>query len=285
LVLTLFLLPAGVQAKPPEVLISYPVDGATYRASEQVELNASTSYDPDGKAVTIHWTSSRDGDLGHGPIRKVKLSPGGHIITCEVVDDDGERSTATREVAILPLEPPLAVLEVNKTDVEIFELIEFSAEKSRDPDFNIVEYRYDFDDGYNTGWVKSNRTEHSFVFPGTYTVRLDVKDNDGLTASANITITVRNRSTKKDTSEQERNFLIFIIAMIVIAIIVVAVVARRMVIKGRREEEEAFKKRLEKETGRRYRDDPVKGRRPRKRGRKAHKVLQPKKKGRRRPRK
>jgi PKD repeat protein len=261
----------GATAKPPEVLISYPVDGATFRASEAVELNASLSFDPEGKPVTIHWTSDKDGDLGHGAVKKLKLSPGGHIITCEVVDDDGESASDSREVMILPLEPPVAVLQANKTDVEIFELIQFSAMNSSD-DFNIVEYKYDFDDGYNTGWVKSNRTEHSFVFPGTYTVTLEVKDNDGLTSSATITIKVRNRSTNKDTTEDDRNCMIFVAAGIIAAIIVVAVIARRMVLSGRKAEADAFKKRMEKESGRRFDDGPTKGKR------RAHKVMQPKRK-------
>ena len=273
----LFLLIAGplgslVPAVPPDVLISYPLDGSTYRASETIELNASASYDPDGKGITVHWKSNIDGDLGYGTVRKVKLSTGGHIITCEVEDDDQEKAEATRQVTILPLEAPIARLEANRTDVEIFQQVMFSGDKSEDPDFDVVAYRFIFDDGHDSGWINGGQMSHSFNYPGTYTVRLEVRDNDGLTDSTEITITVRNRSTSQDTTDDLRTAWILLLAIIIIIVIIGAVAARRMAKNRRREEEEALRRRLKRRSrsGKRTSGKAKAG--------KAHKVLQPRRK-------
>jgi hypothetical protein len=263
-------------AVPPDVLISYPLDGSTYRASETIELNASASYDPDGKDITVHWKSNVDGDLGYGAVRKVKLSTGGHIITCEVEDDDREKAEATRQVTILPLEAPIAKLEANRTEVEIFQQIMFSGDKSVDPDFDVVAYRFIFDDGHDSGWINGSQMSHSFNYPGTYTVRLEVRDNDGLTDSTEITITVRNRSSSHDTTDDARKAWILLLAIIVIIVIIGAVAARRMAKNRRREEEEALRRRLKRRSGAKRKARSASSRR---KGT-AHKVLQPRRKAR-----
>lgn len=58
-----------------------------------------------------------------------------------------------------------------------------------DSDGIIVYYRWDFDDGKSSD---SQNTSHTFNKNGTYHVVLTVTDDDGLSASANITISVVN---------------------------------------------------------------------------------------------
>jgi PKD repeat protein len=71
--------------------------------------------------------------------------------------------------------------------------IDFDALGSSDTDGTIVGYRWDFtnDGTYDTGWLTSATTTHSYSAIGTYTVNLQVKDNaggtDNDTASATIT--------------------------------------------------------------------------------------------------
>jgi len=57
-----------------------------------------------------------------------------------------------------------------------------------------LEVRWDWEDdgSYDTGWSTSKTTAHSYGQPDTYTVRLQVRDEDGLTDTSTQTLTVNN---------------------------------------------------------------------------------------------
>lgn len=61
--------------------------------------------------------------------------------------------------------------------------IEFDGSGSTDSDGNIVGYRWDWtnDGTYETGWLSKSTTTNIYSQAGTYTVKLQVKDNDGAT--------------------------------------------------------------------------------------------------------
>jgi|GEM_PF-4032235 len=233
-----------VSATKPEVVILYPVEGENYRASETIELNASDSYDPDGKGITIFWKDSVDGSLGYGPIMHVHLTVGTHVITCEVTDDDNEKSSATRQVTVLGMEAPVAHLEADKMTAEVFEIITFSGVKSYDPDFAVTDYNFDFGDSYNTGWLTSTTASHAYSAIGFYKVGLTVKDTDGLTNSMNITVTIKAKPKVDDNTNQSNIFIVALIAILVIIIIIILVVWNRLRVRGRREEEAELNRRL-----------------------------------------
>ena len=64
------------------------------------------------------------------------------------------------------------------------ETIIFSAYHSYDPDGNIVGYRWDFDnDGlFDIDWLEEVVITHAYSVAGSYTVKLQVKDDDGATS-------------------------------------------------------------------------------------------------------
>ena len=64
-----------------------------------------------------------------------------------------------------------------QTNIEI----EFDGSGSSDPDGSIVGYRWDWtnDGTYDTGWITKSKTKHSYSSAGSYTVKLQVKDNNG----------------------------------------------------------------------------------------------------------
>jgi len=233
-----------VSATKPDVIIFYPVEGETYRGSETIELNASESYDPDGKGVTIFWKDSVDGTLGYGPVMYVHLSVGNHLITCEVTDDDNEKASATRQVTVLGMEPPIAYLETDKPIAQVFEIITFTGAKSSDPDFGVTDYYFDFGDGYNTGWLKATTATHAFSGIGFYKVGLTVRDTDGLTNTMNLTITIKAKPKVDDNTTQSNIFIVALIAILVIIIIIILVVWNRIRVRGRREEENELRRRL-----------------------------------------
>jgi len=75
--------------------------------------------------------------------------------------------------------------------------IEFDGSSSSDPDGNIVGYRWDWtnDGTYDTGWLSTATATHIYSYAGTYTVKLQVKDNDGATDTdiSQVTITFVNQ--------------------------------------------------------------------------------------------
>jgi PKD repeat protein len=243
-----------VSATKPEVVILYPVEGETYRGSEVIELNATDSYDPDGKEVTIFWKDSVDGTLGYGPVMHVHLTVGAHVITCEVTDDDNEKASGTRQVTVLGMEAPVAKLEADKTTAQVFDIITFTGVKSYDPDFGVTDFYFDFGDSYNTGWIKSTTATHSYSAIGSYTVGLTVKDTDGLVNSMNITVTIKAKPKVDDNTNNTNAFMVALIAILIIIVVIILVVWNRMRVRGNREEEQDINRRMR--NPRAYRPSP-----------------------------
>jgi parallel beta-helix repeat protein len=80
-----------------------------------------------------------------------------------------------------------------QTNIEI----EFDGSGSSDPDGSIIGYRWDWtnDGSYDTGWLTKSKTKHSYSSAGTYTIKLQVKDNNGAmdTDISQVTITFFNQ--------------------------------------------------------------------------------------------
>jgi len=70
--------------------------------------------------------------------------------------------------------------------------ITFDGSGSRDTDGTITGYRWDWTNNgtYDTGWLTSATTTHSYSSAGTYTVKLQVKDNAGVTDTDTATATI-----------------------------------------------------------------------------------------------
>jgi PKD repeat protein len=70
--------------------------------------------------------------------------------------------------------------------------ITFNGGASTDVDGSITGYKWDFtNDGiYDTEWISTATTSHSYGTPGSYSIKLIVKDNEGATATATATVTI-----------------------------------------------------------------------------------------------
>ncbi|KYK21196.1 hypothetical protein AYK21_05165 [Thermoplasmatales archaeon SG8-52-2] len=80
-----------------------------------------------------------------------------------------------------------------QTNIEI----EFDGSGSSDPDGSIVGYRWDWtnDGSYDTAWLTKSKTKKSYSSAGTYTIKLQVKDNNGAmdTDISQVTIAFYNQ--------------------------------------------------------------------------------------------
>jgi hypothetical protein len=94
----------------PTVTITAPANGASTPAGTSVTLIASASDDFDGPlSPQIHWTSSRDGDLGIGASRTVTLREGAHTLTASVTDSDGAAGSAQIAFTVTPTAPAVTI--------------------------------------------------------------------------------------------------------------------------------------------------------------------------------
>jgi DNA/RNA endonuclease G (NUC1) len=86
-------------------------------------------------------------------------------------------------------QPPLAAIEGPAGAIAEGDTASFSAASSLDPNGTIASYEWDFGDGSTGSGVS---VTHTFVQDGSFTVRVTVTDNDGLTDSATFTVNVTN---------------------------------------------------------------------------------------------
>jgi PKD repeat protein len=82
---------------------------------------------------------------------------------------------------------PMAKVSATQTRANVGENVSFGGADSTDPDGTIVSYKWDFGDGTTE---LGTTVTHAYSNERTYTVKLTVTDNDGLSGTDTIKITV-----------------------------------------------------------------------------------------------
>jgi PKD repeat protein len=90
-------------------------------------------------------------------------------------------------VPVVNGQPPTAVASSSSTVGTAPFAVSFSSLGSTDPDGLITTYAWNFGDG---GTGSGQTISHTYTAPGTYTAKLTVTDNSGLTGTASLTIVV-----------------------------------------------------------------------------------------------
>lgn len=91
--------------------------------------------------------------------------------------------------------PPVAVAESDMTSGKAPLTVSFFGDKSSDPDDDTLSFTWDFGDGTSSSDGMSNQT-YIYNIPGTYIAALTVTDSQGITATADLEITVRKSRGK-----------------------------------------------------------------------------------------
>lgn len=156
-----------------------------------------TNNDLDG----LNYTWTIDGETYFGEDVEYTFTSGGtKSITAKVTDDDGAFESETFTVS--PNNPaPRAVLTANRTTIYVGESINFNATATDNPsDLDILTYSWDF--GSGTDSAGSSTMVHTFDAVGNYTVKVYVKDDEGATGMATVTVTVVARATDPVDGEE-----------------------------------------------------------------------------------
>ncbi|HLE96668.1 MAG TPA: PKD domain-containing protein, partial [Candidatus Thermoplasmatota archaeon] len=161
--------------------VAYDLDGD---GGENVALDGRASTDPAGTIVKYEWL---EGGVvkATGATPTIRFARGDHTVTLKVTDNGGLTATDTLLVRVLLTQNPVAVIKCCCVDLACA----FDGAASTDPDGTIAAYTWDFGDGKT---ATGSLVEHVFTSPGTYTVRLTVRDNVGATGT---TTRVVNLST------------------------------------------------------------------------------------------
>jgi PKD repeat protein len=176
----------GATGPPPPPPPGYPVANFSFSPTSgtaplTVTFDASASYDPDGSVVGYSWNFG-DGATGSGRVTShTYTSNGTFTIRLTVTDNEGKTGSTTKSITIVKVnDPPVAEFSFSPT-TGIFPLsVTFDASASWDPDGSIVQYSWDFGDGKaGSGQVVS----HPYENPGTFSVKLTVRDNNNATAT------------------------------------------------------------------------------------------------------
>ncbi len=170
---------------PPVAVFEMP---GSALVEEDVLLDASESYDPDGDELSYTWDFG-DGSFGEGVTVDHQFSdPGTYEITLTVIDSSLTDSSTSALIVDLPVNAqPVALIKVEPSNVAIAgEMLFFNASDSYDPDGHPMNYAWDFGDGSNATGIE---VSHSFSEPGVYEVLLAVDDGQ-LSGTESIEIVI-----------------------------------------------------------------------------------------------
>lgn len=163
---------------------------------EEISFDASSSNDPDGSISGYSWDLNGNGSYTESgeTVSHEFGDSGEYSVSLRVTDNDGATDVTSETVSVeSPDQNPIARFTTSSQSVDVGDTVEFDASESDDPDGEIDQYRWDFDDG--TTETAGETVQHTYETPGEYKVSLTVTDTDGNTDStvAGVSVTRENR--------------------------------------------------------------------------------------------
>lgn len=170
---------------PPESPNAAPTADFTSSCSALACDFADASTDPDGTVVAWSWDfGDGSGSTARNPSHTYAIA-GDYTVTLTVTDDAGDSSgphSETVSVSDEPNQPPVADFSASCGQ----NYCSFT-NLSTDADGTIVATSWDYGDGYGSTWRDAF---HIYNRPGTYTVTLTVRDDDGASDTTSKDVTV-----------------------------------------------------------------------------------------------
>ncbi len=178
--------------------------------SNSVNLDGSSSYDPDGTIKDYSWVMvSGPGPVTIGNANTANptvndLIPGGYIFKLTVTDNVGATNTDQVNITVnpeptVPNQAPVANAGNNQTITAPVSSVVFDGSRSFDPDGTIVNFFWSQVSGPSNSVFSNNEiiipTVSNLILPGTYVFQLMVTDNSGASGIDQVTVTVNAGDT------------------------------------------------------------------------------------------
>jgi plastocyanin len=177
----------------PTVEITRPPDGATLPSKRVIfKVEGKLPKSAQDRTLRYRW------DFGDGRTLETENviaehlyeDPGTYTVVVVAFDEQGNESAPASVVITVENARPQAELRAAPAQGETPLRVELEASGSYDSDGEIVSYTWDFGDGQIVVTGEPYAV-HEYKEPGTYEVLLQVTDDDGDTAAASLTLTVR----------------------------------------------------------------------------------------------
>lgn len=178
---------------PQQPTADIQVSATSGLAPLTVTFDASGSTDPDGSIVRYRWT------FGDGSLSVTTTTPtishtytgyGEFSAKVLVTDDDEFIDKAFVTVhSLSPAIKPVADLQISSTSGTAPFTVNFDASGSTD-NGSIVSYRWKFGDGSSVVSGDYETISHTYTQPGTYTAKLSILDDEGLSDKSTVIISV-----------------------------------------------------------------------------------------------
>ncbi|MBL7190445.1 PKD domain-containing protein [bacterium] len=142
---------------------------------ETIQLSGRRSFDSDGEIISYVWNLGDDAQKSGMDIDHAYSKPGKYRVVLRIEDNAGTgNSFCTDYLTVFVNDPPIAKIAVDKNVVSVGEVINFNGKGSSDSDGKIIDFRWDFGDGFS---AQGTEVTHSYQHYGRYNVKLTVQDN------------------------------------------------------------------------------------------------------------
>ncbi|MCO6437214.1 MAG: PKD domain-containing protein [Phycisphaerae bacterium] len=155
-----------------------------------VVFSARGSYDPDGVIGNVEWLFSDGGHAYGATAYRTFTTTELKTVTLKCYDARGGIGITEITINVGGTNlPPVAQASAAPTNGSAPLVVQFSSNGSYDLDGNIVSYSWDFGDVFG---ARSSQPDpvHVYKYAGTYTARLTVTDDNNVSSSSTVSITV-----------------------------------------------------------------------------------------------
>ena len=169
---------SGTANTPPTAAFTQSASGLT------VATDASSSTDSEGPIASYAWTFG-DGASATGRTASHDYAvAGSYTVTLQVTDAGGLTDVVSHPISVVAANTaPTAAFTTAITDLAVTS----DGSTSSDQEGPIAAYQWTFGDG---GTASTSTASHTYGAAGTYTITLQVTDNQGATNSVSHTVTV-----------------------------------------------------------------------------------------------
>ncbi len=191
--------PLGGENEPPVAKMS--VNSNSVNTKDVVVFRGNKSFDKDGDIIAYNWDFG-DGTSGQGILVEHVYETGGwYNVTLTVKDDREEINSQTTQIYVNHRPIARIMIEDEKDNYYIGDVIKFTGSFSTDEDGTIKSYRWDFGDG---GFAPGEDAGHKYTALGTYTVSLTVKDDKNATSTAELQMLIQERTYEVTWNTKEK---------------------------------------------------------------------------------